>query len=117
MAWLPTALGMVGALVMPHNIYLHSALVQNPRAGVSMVTTGDKLAAMLYNAIESAGSLSITVFINIALMAVFASGFYQQDHGITEVGLSTAGRCAMQVLTSVFMMQSVSIALTRVHAA
>lgn len=83
-------MGMVGALVMPHNIYLHSALVQEPRMPVA--TTGDKREAILYNGIESAVSLMITVFINLALMAVFASGFYNQDHGISEVGLSTAGR-------------------------
>lgn len=75
---------------MPHNIYLHSALVQEPR--IPMVTTGDKREAMLYNGIESAVSLAITVFINLALMAVFASGFYNKDDGITAVGLSTAGR-------------------------
>jgi natural resistance-associated macrophage protein 2 len=82
---------MAGALVMPHNIYLHSALVQEPC--IPMETTGDKRAAILYNGIESGVSLTITVFINLALMAVFASGFHGQDHGISEVGLSTAGRC------------------------
>lgn len=85
-------MGMIGALVMPHNIYLHSALVQEPR--MQMVTTGDKREAILYNGIESAVSLAITVFINLALMAVFASGFYNQKHAISSVGLSTAGRCA-----------------------
>ena len=84
-------MGMVGALVMPHNIYLHSALVQD--APQPLLTTGDKREAMLYNGIESAVSLGVTVFINLALMAVFASGFYNQDHGIAKVGLSSAGRC------------------------
>jgi NRAMP (natural resistance-associated macrophage protein)-like metal ion transporter len=82
-------MGMVGSLVMPHNIHMHSALVQEPR--IPMETTGEKSAAMVYHGIESAVSVSITVFINIALMAVFASGFY--DQGIQEVGLFTAGRC------------------------
>jgi natural resistance-associated macrophage protein 2 len=90
MEWLPIAMGMVGALVMPHNIYLHSALVQEPRMPV--ITTGDKREAILYNGIESGVSLLITVFINLALMAVFASGFYGQNTGIAEVGLSSAGR-------------------------
>jgi natural resistance-associated macrophage protein 2 len=85
------AMAMVGALVMPHNMFLHSALVQDPR--MPSVTCGDKREAIWYNGIESAVSLLITVVINLALMAVFASGFYNQDHGIKEVGLSTAGRC------------------------
>jgi natural resistance-associated macrophage protein 2 len=83
---------MLGAQVMPHNIYLHSALVQKPR--MPLDTTGAKREAILYNAIESGVSLSITVFINLALMAVFARGFHGHIHDIQEVGLNSAGRSA-----------------------
>lgn len=86
---LSIAAGIVGALVMPHNIFLHSALVQSRKIDDSRV--GANREAILYNAIESAVSLSITVMINLFVMSVFAAGFH--DVGI-EVGLSTAGECA-----------------------
>ena len=87
------AAGMVGALVMPHNIFLHSALVQSRE--IDLTSTSAKKEAIMYNAIESALSLSVTVIINLSLMAVFASGFHgQSDLGITEVGLGSAGQCA-----------------------
>jgi natural resistance-associated macrophage protein 2 len=87
------AAGMVGALVMPHNIFLHSALVQSRRIDLS--STAAKREAILYNAIESGMSLGVTVVINLSLMAVFAEGFHGQGAGlgISEVGLSSAGTC------------------------
>jgi len=91
------ATGIVGSLVMPHNIFLHSALVQSRKIDLAQV--GAKREAILYNAVESALSLSITVFINIFVMAVFAAGFHARHvaEGL-DVGLSTAGRCAPRSL-------------------
>eukprot|EP00892_Ulva_mutabilis_P003688 jgi/Ulvmu1/1691/UM116_0002.1 len=88
-AHMDIAVGIVGALVMPHNIFLHSALVQSRKIDVS--AAGAKHEAIVYNAIESAASLAVTVVINLSLMSVFASGFYGES-SIPEVGLSTAGR-------------------------
>lgn len=76
---------------MPHNIFLHSALVQSRK--IDLRHNSAKREAVTYNAIESAVSLSITVFINIFVMSVFAKGFHGQE-GIADVGLSTAGECA-----------------------
>jgi natural resistance-associated macrophage protein 2 len=90
------AVGIVGALVMPHNIFLHSALVQSRK--IDMNHTGAKREAILYNAIESGFSLSVTVVINLFVMAVFAAGFHGRDHRIPEVGLLTAGKCALLLL-------------------
>lgn len=86
------AVGIVGALVMPHNIFLHSALVQSRK--IDLRHAGAKKEAIVYNAIESAASLSITVIINLSVMSVFSSGFHNNVHAIPEVGLSTAGRYA-----------------------
>jgi Mn2+/Fe2+ NRAMP family transporter len=85
---LQIAAGIVGALVMPHNIFLHSALVQSRK--IDHTHAGATREAILYNAIESGASLSITIVINIFVMSVFAAGF----HGAgVDVGLSTAGEC------------------------
>lgn len=81
---------------MPHNIFLHSALVQSRKIDLSH--TGAKQEAILYNAIESGCSLSITVVINIFVMAVFAAGFHNlPDIDKAAVGLSTAGECAAPI--------------------
>lgn len=76
---------------MPHNIFLHSALVQSRK--IDMSHREAKKEAILYNAVESAVSLSITVVINLFVMAVFAVGFYGKDVA-AQVGLSSAGECA-----------------------
>lgn len=88
---LSLAVGIVGALVMPHNIFLHSALVQSRKIDTSHV--GAKREAILYNAIESGVSLAITVVINLFVMSVFAVGFHGSVD-VDQVGLSTAGKCA-----------------------
>ena len=87
------AVGIVGALVMPHNIYLHSALVQSRKIDTSHA--GAKREAILYNAIESGASLAVTVVINLFVMSVFAVGFHGSVD-VDQVGLSTAGRCAAE---------------------
>eukprot|EP01025_Chloroclados_australasicus_P039390 TRINITY_DN4074_c0_g1_i1.p1 TRINITY_DN4074_c0_g1~~TRINITY_DN4074_c0_g1_i1.p1 ORF type:complete len:657 (-),score=91.20 TRINITY_DN4074_c0_g1_i1:420-2138(-) len=87
-AYFSTALGIVGSLVMPHNIFLHSSLVLSRK--IDTTSDGAKSEAIKYNAVESAVSLAITVVINLSVMSVFAAGFHGKD--IDDVGLSTAGR-------------------------
>ena len=82
---------------MPHNIFLHSALVQSRK--IDMSHAGAKREAILYNAVESAVSLSITVVINLMVMAVFAVGFYGTD-AAASVGLSSAGKCVPDLLSA-----------------
>lgn len=79
---------------MPHNIFLHSALVNSRK--IDARHAGAKREAIVYNAIESGASLTVTVVINLAIMAVFAAGFHGVD-GIV-VGLSTAGKCVARAL-------------------
>jgi len=68
------AVGILGAVIMPHNIYLHSALVQSrkvDRTRPETVHTANK-----YNAIESSGALFFSFLINLAVVAVFARAFF-----------------------------------------
>ncbi|GAX76360.1 hypothetical protein CEUSTIGMA_g3806.t1 [Chlamydomonas eustigma] len=86
----PTAVALVGSLIMPHNIYLHSALVQSRKA---FSTTDDcKKEAILYFNIESALSLLSSIFINLYVVGVFAHGFYDMDGAPEEIGLENAGK-------------------------
>ena len=65
------ALGLVGAVIMPHNLYLHSSLVLTRQ-----VDTKNKKAvreATIYNQIESAFSLLISFSISAAIIATFAA--------------------------------------------
>ena len=64
------AVGMLGAVIMPHNLFLHSALVQTR----SVQRTKKKAVreANFYFTIESAISLLVSFFINLCVVAVFA---------------------------------------------
>jgi manganese transport protein len=67
------AIGIVGATVMPHNLYLHSALVQSrklKRDEPSIRT------AVRFNAIDSVVALTIAFFVNAAIMVLAAMVFY-----------------------------------------
>jgi NRAMP (natural resistance-associated macrophage protein)-like metal ion transporter len=86
-AAIPQAVALVGSLIMPHNIYLHSALVQTRRLHASSAST--KREALTYFGLESAIALFIAVLINLFVIAVFAAGFY--GSGADDIGLATAG--------------------------
>jgi manganese transport protein len=67
------AIGMIGATVMPHNLYLHSALVQ------SRQLQKDKLSirrAIQFNTIDSTAALSIAFFVNAAILVLAAMVFF-----------------------------------------
>jgi manganese transport protein len=74
------ALGILGATVMPHNIYLHSALVQTRDIGTDHMV---KKEAMRYASIDTIIALSFAFFINAAIVILAASVFYA--NGKTEV--------------------------------
>ncbi|GAB1598110.1 natural resistance-associated macrophage protein 2-like isoform X2 [Argonauta hians] len=70
---LTQAVGIIGAIIMPHNIYLHSALVKSRD-----VDRSDKKKvkeANMYYFIEAAVALFISFLINLFVVAVFAEGF------------------------------------------
>jgi len=68
------AIGILGATVMPHNLYLHSALVQSRR--ISHTPKGIR-SGMRFNFIDSVVALNGAFFINAALLIVAAATFFQ----------------------------------------
>ena len=77
------AVGILGAVIMPHNIYLHSALVQSRNINRKNPVAVEE--ACKYNAIESAVALIVSFFINAAVVTVFARGFFA-DNECAEPG-------------------------------
>lgn len=74
------AIGIIGATVMPHNLYLHSSLVQTRKFDRS--TAGIK-QAIKYNFIDSAIALNLAFFVNAAILILAAATFYK--NGMFEV--------------------------------
>jgi manganese transport protein len=74
------ALGILGATVMPHNIYLHSALVQTRAIGADNAA---KKEAMRYASFDTVIALSFAFFINAAIVVLAASVFYA--NGKTDI--------------------------------
>nr|XP_045003332.1 natural resistance-associated macrophage protein 1 [Jaculus jaculus] len=72
------AVGIVGAIIMPHNIYLHSALVKSRE--VDRVRRVDIREANMYFLIEAIIALSVSFIINLFVMAVFGQAFYQETN-------------------------------------
>ncbi|TYZ51413.1 hypothetical protein PybrP1_012112, partial [[Pythium] brassicae (nom. inval.)] len=71
------AVGILGAVIMPHNIFLHSALVQTRR--VDPRDARKVREANTYFAIEAGGALFVSFLINLAVLGVFAKGFFSPD--------------------------------------
>lgn len=74
------AMGILGATVMPHNLYLHSALVQTRRYEE---TEEGKREAIRYTTIDSTIALSLAFFVNAAILIVSAAVFHV--HGMSGV--------------------------------
>lgn len=74
------AIGIIGATVMPHNLYLHSSLVQTRR-----IDTSEKgiWSAIKYNLIDSTIALNAAFFVNAAILVLAASTFFRA--GMYEV--------------------------------
>jgi manganese transport protein len=79
-AMLYIAIGILGATVMPHNLYLHSSLVQTRR--YERTPKGKREAIRLAN-IDSAFALTIALFVNAAILIVAAAVFHR--HGLLNV--------------------------------
>ncbi|MFN8321804.1 MAG: Nramp family divalent metal transporter [Chitinophagales bacterium] len=77
------AIGIIGATVMPHNLYLHSSLVQTRRnkkdeAGIR--------TAIKYNFIDSAIALNLAFFVNASILVLAATVFFKNGfHNIVEI--------------------------------
>ncbi|MBP6731976.1 MAG: Nramp family divalent metal transporter, partial [Chitinophagales bacterium] len=77
------AIGIIGATVMPHNLYLHSSLVQTRRnskddAGI--------FTALKFNFIDSAIALNLAFFVNASILILAATVFFKNGyHNIVEI--------------------------------
>ena len=77
------AIGIIGATVMPHNLYLHSALVQTRK--IERTPEGIK-QAIKYNRIDSAVALNMAFFVNAAILIVAATVFFKTGNsGVAEI--------------------------------
>ncbi|KAK7346934.1 hypothetical protein VNO80_21458 [Phaseolus coccineus] len=83
------AVGVVGCLIMPHNVFLHSALVQSRH--VDRSKKGRVHEAINYYSIESTLALVVSFIINIFVTTVFAKGFYGSELA-NSIGLVNAGQ-------------------------
>jgi len=78
------AIGIIGATVMPHNLYLHSALVQSRRL---QQDEPSMRSAIRFNTIDSVVALTIAFFINSAILVLAATVFFGKESVAVPGGL------------------------------
>jgi manganese transport protein len=74
--------GIIGATVMPHNLYLHSSLVQS--RAVSNTITG-KGEACRFNLLDSMVALNAAFFVNAAILVMASANFHTRGIEVTEI--------------------------------
>eukprot|EP01096_Ripella_sp_DP13-Kostka_P002305 TRINITY_DN1310_c0_g1_i6.p1 TRINITY_DN1310_c0_g1~~TRINITY_DN1310_c0_g1_i6.p1 ORF type:complete len:554 (-),score=202.68 TRINITY_DN1310_c0_g1_i6:179-1744(-) len=89
--YISAGIGLVGAVIMPHNLFLHSALVQSRKIGKSDAAIKE---AMIYNAVESGLALGVSFLINMAVVCTAAALFFYDP----TVGLFEASDLLKQIL-------------------
>jgi len=75
-------IGILGATVMPHNLYLHSALVQSRDVPRSIEGVRD---ACRFNLIDSTIALNAALLVNAAILLVAAANFWTRGIEVTEI--------------------------------
>ena len=75
------SLGIIGATVMPHNLYLHSAIVQTRAFGDSMA---EKRSALKFATLDSTVALMFALTINASLLILAAAAFNKTGHTNVE---------------------------------
>jgi len=76
------AVGILGATVMPHNLYLHSSLVQTRQIGGGPAA---KRSACRFNLLDSAVALNGAMLVNIAILVLAGAIFFQRAIVVTEI--------------------------------
>jgi manganese transport protein len=71
------AIGMLGATVMPHNLYLHSSIVQS--RNYKRTSEGKREAIFMAN-VDSALALTVALFVNAAILVVASAVFHRSGH-------------------------------------
>jgi manganese transport protein len=88
------AIGILGATVMPHNLYLHSSIVQTRAFGFERES---KREAIKFSTLDSSIALGFSFFINAAILVLGAAAFHHR--GLTDVAdISQAYRLLTPVL-------------------
>ncbi|KAI3763024.1 hypothetical protein L1987_53471 [Smallanthus sonchifolius] len=87
------AVGLLGGVITPHNIFLYSALVQSRNVDPKKKTQVQE--ALYYYTIESSIAIFITFTINVFVTTIFAKGFYNTKEANT-IGLLNAGHYLQQ---------------------
>ncbi len=83
-AMLYIAIGIIGATVMPHNLYLHSGIVQTRAYGH---TLPEKREALKYATLDSTVALTFALMINAAILILAAATFHKAGHtDVAELG-------------------------------
>jgi len=83
-AMLYIAVGIVGATVMPHNLYLHSSLVQTHRPAIRAV---GKREAIRFATIDSTLALGLALLVNAAILVLAAGAFHRPGvEPVSELG-------------------------------
>lgn len=102
------SVGILGATVMPHNLYLHSSIVQTRKRGTE---PSDVKQAIKFNTIDTVVALSLAFFVNAAILVLAASVFraggtvvdkLEQGHELlrTALGAGSATAFAVALLAS-----------------
>lgn len=76
------SLGILGATVMPHNLYLHSSIVQTRKKAAGDMGVKE---AIRYNTIDTVVALSLAFFVNAAILILSAAVFKQHGHFVEEL--------------------------------
>ena len=79
---LAIAVGIIGATVMPHAIFLHSGLTQNR---VAIRHEDDRRRVLRYSNIEVVVALAVAGMVNMAMVIMAASAFNQGHSGVAEI--------------------------------
>jgi manganese transport protein len=87
------AVGVIGATVMPHAVFLHSALANDKRPGAGIA---EKREAMRFHRIESIVMFSFAGLVNAAIMTMAAAAFYARGAEVATIEV------AYQTLTPLF---------------
>ncbi|PIN01563.1 Mn2+ and Fe2+ transporters of the NRAMP family [Handroanthus impetiginosus] len=85
---IPKAVGVVGCVITPYNVFLYSALVQSRK--IDLKKKGRVQEALNYYTIESFIAVFVSLIINLFVTTVFAKGFYGTSEAI-NIGLVNAG--------------------------
>ena len=99
------AIGILGATVMPHNLYLHSSLVQSRDVNRSVISVAQ---ACRYNLVDSVVALNLAFLVNASILVVAGTVFFGQQ---AEVTLQQAPQLLHNLLGSKVAAVAFSLAL------